>query len=116
MKRGRKSDLLGQISRAERAIQDYSQDKSKKTFADVSSILIGPEDGDDQLKVVSSDDEGDLDNILEKDDDDSFNEKLGPFKKLEPESIEKVSGEKRRTPKTKIKIRPRVRESPHDDL
>ncbi len=97
---------MGQINKAERAIHEMSQDKSrKKAFADVSSILMGPDDHDDQLKVVSDEDE-DLDNILEKDDEDSFNDKLGPFTKVEEKT----------TPKPKIRIKARVRESPSDDL
>lgn len=81
MKRSRKSDLLNQVQKASRYIERESGEK--KAFADVSSILMEPDHVEDQLKVVS-DEEEDLENILEKDEDDSFNEKLGPFKRVSP--------------------------------
>lgn len=82
MKRSRKSDLLSQLTRAEKAMGG-SDKKAKKNFADVSSILMGIGDEEDQMNIGDSSDDEDLENILEKDDDeDSFNEGMGPVEKM----------------------------------
>jgi len=65
------------LTRAEKAMEG-SDKKSKKNFADVSSILMGIGDEEDQMNIIDSGDDEDLENILEKDGDDSFNEKVGP--------------------------------------
>ena len=67
----------------------------------MSSILIGPEDAEDQMKVVS-DEEDNFDQILEKDNDDSIDESLGPVHKV---TVEEES-------KDKLKIKIRVKETP----
>ena len=111
MKRSWKTDLMTQINRAEHAIHEFSHEKGRgkgSAFADVSSILIGPGDVDDQMKVVSDDDGEDFNQILEKDNDDSIDESIGPVHKVTEENDSpdrlKIKIRIKDTPKVKIDL------------
>ncbi len=66
MKRSRKDDLLDSINKTDKAMNEGTNEK-KSNFNDLSSILILPEDAEEQLQVISDDEDlGILNDSYEK--------------------------------------------------
>jgi len=56
MKRSWKDDLLDSINKTDKAMNEGANEK-KSNFNDLSSILILPEDAEEQLHVISDDED-----------------------------------------------------------
>ena len=56
MKRSRKDDLMNYVTKTEKAMNEPNFEK-KSNFNDLSSILILPEDADEQMQVLSGEED-----------------------------------------------------------